>query len=171
MFSRAIVSYRLRYYSAPKKALKLWIKHNESPPTQVAIKDCVNLDDFAKKVKEELNTNCQVALFTSLENAPIDPGLEINKLLKTEFLNNCSKFPLFVKTNTASKTIRIRDIDEKCRPLNSYTAFIVGSDADMKVTYESKGSALYLVTDPKNALTKFNQLQDGEKYGVLSIYG
>ena len=40
----------------------------------------------------------------------------------------------------------------------------------MKEIYESKGSALYLLTEPKKRLTKFKQLKDGEKYGVLSRY-
>jgi hypothetical protein len=46
----------------------------------------------------------------------------------------------------------------------------VESDADVKEIYESKGSALYFVTDPKKRLTKFNQLQDGENYGIYSLF-
>jgi hypothetical protein len=64
MFSRAIGS---RWYSTPKAASKLWVKHNGSPSTQVSTKSCINIDDFADKVKQKLNTNCQVALFTSLD--------------------------------------------------------------------------------------------------------
>jgi hypothetical protein len=46
----------------------------------------------------------------------------------------------------------------------------VESDADMKEIYESKGSALYLISEPRKRLTKFKQLKDGEKYGVYSRY-
>ena len=164
----------LRYYSTPQAALKLWVKHNGAPATQVPFNGCTNVDDFSKKVKQELNTNCQVALFSSLHKEPIKPWLLISELLKTDL--NSGESPLFVKlipvTNDsiASKTIYITDIDEECRPLDSFTEVLVESDADMKEIYESKGSALYLLTEPKTRLTKFKQLKDGEKYGVFSRY-
>jgi len=84
---------------------------------------------------------------------------------------------LFVKLipatqdSIASKTIYIRDIDEDCRPLDSYTEVLVECDADMKEIYEGKGSALYLLTEPKKRVTKFKQLKDGEKYEIFgAIY-
>jgi len=167
----------LRYYSTTQAALKLWVKHNGAPATQVPIQGCTNIDDFAEKVKQKLNTNSQVALFSSLDKEALDPGLAINELLKTEYSKkNSSKIPLFVKLipasldSIASKTIYIRDIDEECRPLDSYTEVSVESDADMKEIYESKGSALYLLTEPKKRLTKFKQLKDGGKYDVFSRY-
>jgi hypothetical protein len=46
----------------------------------------------------------------------------------------------------------------------------VEGDADMKEIYEGKGSALYLITDPAKKITKFKQLEDGQKYGVFSRY-
>lgn len=167
----------LRYYSTPQAALKLWVKHNGAPSIKVSINGCIDIDDFAEKVKQKLNTNSQVALFSSLDKEPIKPGLTIKELLKTDALKkNSDEYPLFVKLipasldSIASKTIYIRDIDEECRPLDSYTEVLVESDADMKEIYESKGSALYLLTEPKKRLTKFKQLKDGEKYGVFSRY-
>jgi hypothetical protein len=73
-----------RCYSSPS-ALKLWVKHNGGPPTKVPIRRCTNIDDFAKKIKKELNTNCQVALLSSLEKDALRPGLTIHELLKTDY--------------------------------------------------------------------------------------
>jgi hypothetical protein len=176
MFSRAFVPSRLRYYSTPTEALKLWVKHNGAPATQVPIQGCANIDDFAKRVKLELNTNSQVAIYTSLDKEPIKPWLKMAEILKADLMNNSGESPLFVKIipatqdPIASKTIYIRDIDEECQPLDSYTEVVVESDADMEKIYESKGSALYLITEPKKRLTKFKQLKDGEKYSVFSRY-
>jgi hypothetical protein len=69
MFSRVIGR---RCYSTPKAASKLGVKHNGSPSIQVSTKSCINIDDFADKVKQKLNTNCQVALFTSLDKEPLN---------------------------------------------------------------------------------------------------
>ena len=80
MFSYAIGR---RYYSTPQAASKLWIKHNGSPSVKVSIKNCTDIDDFAKNVKKELNTNCQVSVFSSLYKEALDPGLAIEELLKT----------------------------------------------------------------------------------------
>ncbi len=126
------------------------------------------MDDFSKKVKKELKTNCQVALFTSLDKEPLRPGLKITDLLLTDLKENTDESPLFVKLS--SKTIYIRNIDEECRPRDSFTEVVVEGDADMKEIYERKGSALYLITDPEKRITKFNQLKDGQKYGVFSLY-
>jgi len=240
-----------RCYSSPS-ALKLWVKHNGAPSTQVPINGCTNIDDFAEMIKQKLNTNCQVSVFSSLEKDALRPGLTIHELLKMDGLKrNSDESPLLVKLIPATqdsiasktiyirdidhdgkftdeyieyevknkedlrdiykngrglvhlsnpkkaivsfdeieygkkyqvfrylqedsiaskKTIYIRDIDEECRPLDSYTEVLVGSDADMKEIYESKGSALYLLTEPKKLLTKFKQLKDGEKYDVFSRY-
>lgn len=40
MFSRA---FRWRYYSTPREALKLWVKHNGGPSTQVPVNGCIML--------------------------------------------------------------------------------------------------------------------------------
>jgi len=62
------------------------------------------MDDFADKVKQKLNTNCQVALFALLDKEPIKPGLAIKDLLKTEDLKkNTDEFPLFVKIIPATQ--------------------------------------------------------------------
>ena len=91
MFSRAVGR---RCYSTPKAASQLWVKHNGSPSIKVSTKSCIDIDDFAKKVKQELNTNCQVALFTSLDKNALRPGLKITELLKTELKNNTDETPL-----------------------------------------------------------------------------
>jgi hypothetical protein len=90
-------------------------------------------------LKRSSNTNSQVALFSSLEKEALDPGLAINELLKADYSKkNGSKSPLFVKLipasldSIASKTIYITDIDEECRPLDSYTEVLVESDALLK---------------------------------------
>ena len=127
------------YYSTLKEASKLWVKHNGSLPTQVSLKGCINIDDFAKKVKQELNTNAQVGIFTSLDKEPIKPWLTIKDLLKTDDLKrNSGESPLFVKLipttqdSITSKTIYIRCIDEECKPLDSYSEVLIESDADVK---------------------------------------
>ena len=177
MFSRAISSHRLllRVYSSPRIAtMKLWIKPTGGLPTQVPIRGCTDIDDFAQRVRQELSVNCQVAVFSSLDKKPLDPRLAIKDLLKTDdFKNNSGESPLFVKLfppvgqdATASKTIYIRDVGS----LDSYTEFMVESDADIKRICEAEGLALYLVSEPAKLLTKFTQLKHGEKYDVFSRY-
>ena len=78
----------------------------------------------------------------------------------------CGK--LFLCSRFNIKKIFIQDIDEECRPIDSFIAFVVENDADLKAIFEGKGSALYLLSDPKNLFTKFKQLIDGEKYNVYS---
>jgi len=85
------------YYSTQKTAIKLWVKHNGNPSTQVPVKGCKNLDDFADKVKQKLNTNCQVALFTSLDKEALRLGLNITEQLKTDLKTKSDAIPLFVK--------------------------------------------------------------------------
>ena len=175
MFSIGKIGLQARRYTS-KKAKKLWVKHNGNPSTQVHIEGCKNVDDLAKKVKQELNTNYQVALYLSLEKEAIDPGVAVKDLLNFDSMNNTSKTPLFVKIipltpdPIESKTIFIRDIDAECKPLDSYTEFVVESDQQMKEIYENKGSALYHINEPKKSLTTFKQLKNGEKYAVYSRY-
>ena len=97
MFSLRNIPHQLRCYSTNKEVKKLWVKHNGSPSTQVSLKGCENIDDFAKKVKQELNTSSQVALYTSLEKEALDPGVAVKDLLNVDFMKNTSKAPLFVK--------------------------------------------------------------------------
>lgn len=177
MFSRAFVPCRLRCYSTPTEALKLWVKHNGGPSIKVPINGCNDLDDFAKKVKQELNTNSQVSVFSSLDKEALDPGLTIKDLLKMDGLkNNNSKTPLFVKLipttqdPIASKTIYVQDIDEECKPVDRFTEVVVENDTDLRQILGSKGEALYLLSNPKKRITKLKQLIDGEKYNVYSRY-
>ena len=103
MFSSSCRLILLRSYSkntlqpAATAALKLWAKHNGAPSTQVPINDSINIDDFAKNVKKDFKTNCQVALFTSIDKDPIHPWLKIEDLLKADLKMNAGDTPLFVK--------------------------------------------------------------------------
>ena len=97
MFSVRIIPHQLRCYSTNKEVRKLWVKHNGSPPIKVSTESCTDIDDFAKKVKHELNTNSQVALYSSLEKEALDPGVAVKDLLNVDFMKNTSKAPLFVK--------------------------------------------------------------------------
>ena len=86
--------------------------------------------------------------------------------------------PLYVKvlqqaplsSHILSKSIFIQDIDEECRPIDSFTEVVVENDADLKQIYGGKGEALYQLANPKKRITKFKQLIDGEKYNVYSRY-
>ena len=69
-----------------------------------------------------------------------------------------------------SKTIFIQDIDEECRPIDSFTKVVVENEADLKQIYGGKGEALYLLSNPKDRVTKFKQLIEGETYNVYSRY-
>ncbi|KAJ2986781.1 hypothetical protein HDV02_006571 [Globomyces sp. JEL0801] len=88
------------------------------------------------------------------------------RLTKFRQLKHGERYGVF--SPIVSKTVYIRDVDEDYKPLDSYTEVVVESDADLKEIYGSKGSALYLISEPKKRLTKFRQLKDGEKYGVFS---
>ncbi len=78
--------------------------------------------------------------------------------------------PLYVKrvplSNALSKIILIQEIDEECRPIDSFT----GNNDDLKQIYGTKGEALYLLSDPRKRITKFKQPIDGENYNVYSRY-
>jgi hypothetical protein len=157
-------------YSTPQAGLKLWVKHNGNPSTQVPINGCINVDDFSEKVKQKLNTKRQVALFSSLEKEAVDPGLSIKDLLKIEeFKKNSSKSPLFVKLipvtqdSIASKTIYIRYIDDDS---DEYFAFEVNNNEQLRDIYK-KGEGLVHLSDPKKVITTFDRIKDGEKYQVF----
>ena len=172
--SRKMFSPRLiRYYSTPQSALKLWVKHNGAPSTQVPIRGCQNLDDFAKKVKKELNTNCQVSFFSSLDKEALDPGLTINELLKMDGLkSNNSKFPLFVKLipatqdSIATKTIYIRDIDDNGKITDEYIKYEVKNHAELRDIYKN-GRGLVHLSDPTTVIVSFDKIEDGEMYQVF----
>ncbi|KAJ2987396.1 hypothetical protein HDV02_006220 [Globomyces sp. JEL0801] len=171
MFSRAFVPCRLRCYSTPTKALKLWVKHNGSPSTKVPIKGCNDLDDFAKKVKQELNTHSQVAIYTSLDKEALDPGLAIKDLLKTDLNYNSSKIPLFVKIIPATpdsittKTIYIRDTDEDGEFTDKYVEYQIKNREELRDIYKF-GLGLATLAEPNKAIVSFDQIKDRERYQV-----
>ena len=166
MFSRAIGR---RCYSTPKAASQLWVKHNESPSTQVSTEHCYNIDHFADKVKQKLNTNCQVALFTSLEKNALRPGLKITELLKTELKNNTDETPLLVKIIPATqdqitaKTIYIGEIDEDGEFTGEYKRLKLRNDHDLMKVIQNFGGLIHL-SSPDFVLINFDDISDGEKY-------
>ena len=171
MFSRAFVPSRLRCYSTPTEALKLWVKHNGSPSIKVPINGCNDIDDFAKKVKQELNTSSQIALFTSLDKQALDPGLALIDLLKTDIINNSSKSPLLVKIIPASqdqitaKTIYIRDTDEDGEFTDKYVEYQIKNKEDLRDIYKF-GLGLATLAEPNKAIVSFDNIKDGERYHV-----
>jgi hypothetical protein len=170
----SITHYCIRYYSTFKKASRLWVKHNACPPTKVSIKSCADIDDLAKKVRQDLNINCQVALCTSLEKEPIHPWLKINDLLKTEFKNNSGETPLFVKIipaiqeSIATKTIHVAEINEDGELTGSYKQRILRNDHDlMKVIKDGQG--LIHLSSPENVLISIDDIKNGEKYHIYKF--
>jgi hypothetical protein len=163
-----------RCYSSPKAASQLWVKHNGSPSTQVSTKSCINIDDFGKKVKQELNTNFQVALFTSLDNEPIKPWLTIKELIKTEFKNNSGETPLLVKIipptqdSIATKTVYIGETNEDGEFMGEYKRRLLRNDHDlMKVIKEAQG--LIHLSSQDDVLLSFDDIKDGEKYQLYKF--
>ena len=163
----------LRCYSTSQSALKLWVKHNGGPSTQVPIKGCTDLDDFAKKVKQKLNTNCQVSVFTSLDKEALRPGLKISELLKSDaWKKNSDESPLFVKLipatqdSVASKTIYIRDNDDDGKFTDEYIPVTVKNKEDLRDIYKD-GRGLIHLSDRATAIVSFDEIEDGEKYQVF----
>ena len=154
-----------RCYSTPKAVSKLWVKHNGSPSTKVSTKSCINIDDFDDKVKQKLNINCQVALFTSLDKEPIKPCLTIKELIKTEFKNNSDKTPLLVKIFPATqdqitvKTIYIEDGEF----MGKYKRIVLRNENDMKMLIKNYEGLIQL-SSPNDVWLSFEDIKDGEKY-------
>jgi hypothetical protein len=152
-----------------QSALNLWVKHNGSPAVKVSRKGCKDIDDFAEKVKRKLNTNCPVALFSSLGKKALDPGLSINQFLKRDALKkNSSKIPLFVKLipaaqdSIAKKTIYIREFR------NEYVKYKVKDKEDLRDIYKNSKGLVHL-SDPKTVIVSFDEIKDGEKYQVFNF--
>ena len=170
MFSRAIGR---RWYSTPKAASQLWVKHNGSPSTKVSTKSCINLDDFADKVKQKLNTNGQVAFFTSLDKEPLDPGLTVKELLKPDLINT-SKIPLLVKIfpptqhSIATKTIYIGETDEDGEFMGEYKRRILRNDHDLMKLIKNSDGLIHL-SSPDDVLLSFDDIKDGEKYQLYKF--
>jgi hypothetical protein len=153
----------------PKKPTMLWIKLNGNQSTQVPVKGCTVLDDFAEKVKQKLSTNCQVALFTSLGKQPLRPGLKITDLLKTHLADNSDETPLFVKLSpvmpdpVVTKIIYVGETDEDGKFTGEYKKRVLRNDYDLqKVIKFSLG--LIHPSSPNHVLVSFDDIQDGEKY-------
>ena len=175
MFCNAIqhIPRQLRSYST-LNAMKVWVKHNGSPSTQVPIKGCKNVDDFSEKVKQKLNTNCQVALFTSLDKEPIRPGLKISEFLKNDLKYNTDESPLLVKIipsttdSIETKIIYIAETNADGDFIGEYTKRILRNDHDlMKVTKDAQG--LIHPSMPKIVLISFDDIKDGEKYHIYKF--
>jgi hypothetical protein len=169
MFSRAIGR---RCYSTPKAALKLWVKHNGSQPIKVPIKGCIDFDDFAKEVKQELDTKSPVTLFTSLDKGPLRPGLKIAELLNTDdFKNNTDESPLFAKIipatqdSIARKTIYIRETDDNGEFTDEYVEYSIKNNENFR-DINNNGRGLIHLADPKKIIVDFDVIEDGEKYQV-----
>lgn len=164
------ISRHLRFYS---NLSKLWIKFNGNQSIQVPTEGCVNIADFTKKVKQELSPRLnsfsidEITIHQSKEHAAFEPD---------ELLKNISSFglsaktPLFVKPTVPTKTIFIQEVDEEYRPIESFTKATVESDADVDRIIGKKGEALYKISNPNERITKFKQIEDGEKYNVYSRY-
>lgn len=163
----------LGYFSTPKEAIKLWVKHNGGPCTQVAINGCVNVDDFSKKVKHELNINNQVALFTSLDKEPIKPWIKITDLLKTDLDKNSGASSLFVKIipstedSIVTKTIFVGRTDDG-KPTGKYVQYKIYNNKDLSYTFKG-GRGLVHLSDPQRVIVNFKDINDGEKYQLYEF--
>ena len=88
-------SRQIRFYSKPTGAVKLWVKPKGDSPTKVSTKGCIDLDDFAKKIKQELKTSYRINFPTPSGKDYLDPGLQLSELFKTYQLeSNSSQNPL-----------------------------------------------------------------------------
>ncbi|KAJ2993315.1 hypothetical protein HDV02_002497 [Globomyces sp. JEL0801] len=164
MFSLAIriIPYRIRCYSTPKATVKLWVKHNGSPSTQVAVKGCINFDDIAEKVKQKLTTSNQVALFSSLDDKEaIDPGLAIKDLTIP------TKTRIFAKLFPTQDPIvtNIRDTDEDGKFTDKYVEYQIKNKVDLRDIYKF-GLGLATLAEPYKAIVSFDNIQDGQRYQV-----
>ena len=161
---------QLRYYSTSKAILNIWVKRDGAPSTKVPIEGCVNIDDFAQKVKRKINANCQVALFTSLDKEALDPGLKIKDLLKTDALKqNSGESPLCVKLipvihdSIASKTIYIRETDDHGQFRGEYLEVQVTNDEEVRHIIKHDNGLMDLSCS-ENIIINFDQIEDGKKY-------
>ena len=146
-----------RSYFRSKEALKLWVKLDPCLPTQVATKECINMNDFAQKVRQKLNIECQVGLSTSLENDFIRPQLEISEFIKTdEFMYNSDENPL---TLQMTKIIYIADTDED----EKYMQYTFRNENDFKMILNFSNGLIHS-SSPNRVLLHFDDIKDGEKY-------
>jgi hypothetical protein len=160
----------LRFYSTPK-GTHWWVKNNGNQPTQVPIKGCDNIDEFSKKVQQELKTNCQVALYTSLDKEPIKPWLKISDLLKKDLKHNSGETPLFVKLSPVTqdsivkKTIYVGETDDDGEFTGKYVEYQITEKEGFRDTYKF-GMGLVHLAEPGKVIVTFDQVQDRQKYHV-----
>ena len=127
--------------------------------------------DFANKVRETLGTNCRVALFTSLEQKPLRPGLKIADLLKTEtdLASNSDETPLFVRLSPVvqdaivTKTIYVGVTDDDGAFTGRYKERILRNDYDLQKVIKNADGLIH-PSSPNRVLISFDDIQDGERY-------
>ncbi|KAJ8322660.1 hypothetical protein O5D80_008203 [Batrachochytrium dendrobatidis] len=126
----------------------------------VSTAGCLNISDLAEAIKQKLPNQLadfapnQLTLHKTLDDAALKPDLPLAS----------------ISTAGLSAKLPLIDIDEECRPLDSFSKYLVESNDDLKQILEGKGSALYQLFNPKDKIIKFKQLIDGEKYNVYSRY-
>jgi hypothetical protein len=159
----------LRCYATSKTPRILWVQCNRNPSTHVATRGCNNLDDVADKVREKLRTDCQVALFTSLDQEPIKPWLKLAHLLKTDLADNTSTTPLFVKLcpvvqdPVVIKMIYVGETDDDGVFTGRYKRTILQNDYDLQKIIKNVDGLIH-PSSPDRLLIGFDDIQDGEKY-------
>lgn len=128
------------------------------------------MDDFADKVKQKLETNCQVALFTSLDQKPLRPGLEIADLLKSDLVaSNSDENPLFVRLSpvvqdaVVTKTIDVGVTDDDGVFTCRYKERIIRNDYDLQKVIKNADGLIH-PSSSNRVLVSFDDIQDGEKY-------
>jgi hypothetical protein len=143
------------------------------------------MDSFTEFVVEndadlrQIFRGCGSALY-QLSNPQVRVT-KMKQLIDGESYNVYSRYPQFFvdkvpwqrmedQTSTTQKTIFVQDIDEKFRSIDSFTVVVVCNEADLQQIFGERGTALYQLSHPKKAITKFKQLIDGEKYNVYSRY-
>ena len=156
----------------------LWAKLNGNQAVQVSTVGRSNIDGFKKNLKIELFPRLnsfsvdEITIQQTLSSEPLQPDC----LLSTVKSGLSANEPLIVKViehqanPKPSKTIFIQDIDDECRPIDSFTEALIESDEDVKAIIGIKGEALVKLSQPKKRLTKYSKIEDGEKYRVFSSY-
>ena len=151
-------------------AVKLWVKLNGYQPIKVSTKGCTDLYDFAKKIKQELDTRSQIDLFTSLDKEPLKSWLSIKDLLSThEFMTNSGENPLIAKALPAvpgailKKKIYIAQTDDDGDFTGEYRLYVINDNDDLR-EYIKNYEGLIHLSSPDEILRNFVDIKDGEKY-------
>jgi hypothetical protein len=83
---------------------KLWVKFGRNNATQVSTQDCLNVDDFIKAVKKELqipNPPQELSLSTADGGTPFRPGVSL-----TLIPQNTDDNPLFISATDTSPRLK-----------------------------------------------------------------